>query len=104
MAPSFDQTTSLPVQPTKSTTPHIFAPLDENEIKYACTILKSAWPEGTELYYNLITLDEPKKTEGLKYIEAEHAGGPLPVVDRRAWIVYCLAKTVSLPDLCSRIS
>lgn len=94
MAPGLDITQALPVISGKQSATHIFAPLSADEIANAASLLASQWPENTEIYYKAITLEEPLKAEAIKYLDAEHAGTARPTVDRKAMVMYHLAKTV----------
>ncbi|KAI1566616.1 TynA Cu2+-containing amine oxidase, partial [Pyrenophora tritici-repentis] len=76
-----------------SASSHPLAPLSASEIKNAAAIIKASWPAHTELYYKAITLQEPPKTEVLKYLEAEHNGKPLPAISRKAFINYYIRNT-----------
>ncbi|KAF2151167.1 hypothetical protein K461DRAFT_258175 [Myriangium duriaei CBS 260.36] len=104
MAPGSTTTSDLPTRPPKQDTPHIFAPLSTNEIKHAASLIASQWPQGTDLYYRTITLEEPPKAEAIKYIEAEHAGTSRPAIDRKALVVYNIAKTDKLHEAVVNLS
>ncbi|GAM82038.1 hypothetical protein ANO11243_000170 [Dothideomycetidae sp. 11243] len=104
MAPGLDSTKDLPAHPSKQGTPHIFAPLSGNEIKHAASLLASQWPASTDLYYRCITLEEPAKSEAVKYLEAEHSQAAKPSIDRRALVVYNIAKTDKLHEAIVNLS
>ncbi|KAF2147029.1 uncharacterized protein K452DRAFT_450 [Aplosporella prunicola CBS 121167] len=74
-------------------TVHPFAPLSGDEIKAASTILRGAWPTGTDVYFKTVTLEEPAKVEAIPYLEAEHSGRSLPTIHRRAFINYYIRNT-----------
>jgi primary-amine oxidase len=90
--------TELATDPTpqnaKSVSLHALAPLSKDEIQTAAAIMKASWPAHTDLYFKVITLQEPPKVEVLKYLEAEHSGQPLPSVHRKAFINYYIRNTV----------
>ena len=88
----------VPMEPTlgkaKSISSHPLAPLSASELKAAAEIIKVQWP-NVELHFKVVTLQEPPKSEVLKYLEAEHSGQPLPVISRKAFLNYYLRNTVS---------
>jgi primary-amine oxidase len=45
------------------------------------------------LHFKVVTLEEPPKTEVLRYLDAEHNKKPLPSVSRRAFINYYIRNT-----------
>lgn len=95
MAPGLVDTTELPSHPApKGAAPHIFAPLSADEIKFAGNLLKSTWPESTQLYFRTITLEEPPKAEAIKHLAAQRRGEAAPAVDRKAFINYNITNTV----------
>lgn len=73
---------------------HPLAPLSASELQTAAAIIKASWPAHTDLHFKVVTLQEPPKTEALKYLEAEHNGKPLPAVSRRAFLNYYIRNTV----------
>lgn len=95
MAPSLEEPTSLPTRPSKQVHTHPFAPLSKDEIYSAAGLVKSQWPEGTDLQFKAVTLEEPAKQEAIKYLEAENNGLSTPTIDRRAFVSYYIRKTVS---------
>jgi primary-amine oxidase len=90
--------TELATDPTpqsaKSVSPHPLAELSAPEIQTAAAIIKASWPAHTDLYFKVVTLQEPPKVEVLKYLEAEHNGKPLPSISRKAFINYYIRNTV----------
>lgn len=94
MAPSIAQipiTSRVP--PTKFSQPHPYAPLSAEEIKYASSLLRTQWPDSTDLQFKIVTLDEPPKREVLSYLDAEAHNDYLPAIARKAFINYYLRKT-----------
>ncbi len=81
-------------QATKAVASHPLAPLSASEIANAASIVKASWPAHTDLHFKVITLQEPPKAEVLPYLEAEHAGNPLPRVSRKAFVNYYIRNTV----------
>jgi primary-amine oxidase len=80
---------------TAKTVPaHPLAPLSASELQTAALIIRASWPAHTDLHFKVVTLQEPPKTEALKYLEAEHSGQQLPPVSRRAFINYYIRNTV----------
>jgi len=94
MAPSAESI-ALPVHPVKSSSTHPFAPLSKDEILNASRLVQAQWPEGTDLHYKAVTLEEPLKAEAVHYLVAEHEGKSVPSIDRRALVAYYIRKTVS---------
>ncbi|KAH6643583.1 copper amine oxidase [Boeremia exigua] len=78
---------------TKAVASHPLAPLSASEITTAASIIKASWPAHTDLHFKAITLQEPPKVEVLKYLEAEHAGSPLPGISRKAFVNYYIRNT-----------
>lgn len=80
--------------PSKSHTPHPYAPLSAAEITYASTLVKGEWPTGTEIQIKTLTLDEPPKKDAVPFIEAESRGQTHRPLTRMAYVDYYLRKTV----------
>lgn len=80
---------------TKSVSSHPLAPLSASELQSAASIIRASWPARTDLHFKAVTLQEPPKTEVLKYLEVEHSGGSLPAISRKAFINYYIRNTVS---------
>lgn len=78
---------------TKTVASHPLAPLSASELQHAGAIIRASWPAHTDLHFKVVTLQEPPKTEVLKYLEAEHAGGSLPTINRKAFINYYIRNT-----------
>lgn len=86
-------TPSLPVRTTKQTAVHPFAPLSKDEIHAAAALIQSQWPEGADLQFKAITLEEPAKAEAVVYLAAQRSGQSVPSIDRRVFINYYIRKT-----------
>lgn len=88
--------TSLPFVGGKKLTPqHPLGPLTADEIKESARLIRGVWPEGTNLQFKSITLQEPKKSDLVPFLAAEHSGQPTPTVERRSFVVYYIRNTVS---------
>lgn len=79
---------------TKAVASHPLAPLSAPEITTAASIIKASWPAHTDLHFKVITLQEPPKTEVLRYLEAEHSGESRPEISRKAFLNYYIRNTV----------
>ncbi|KAF2640209.1 hypothetical protein P280DRAFT_469912 [Massarina eburnea CBS 473.64] len=86
-------TESVATSLAKGIPEHPLAPLSATEITNAAAIIKASWPAHTDLHFKAITLEEPPKTEVVKYLEAEHNGSPRPSVSRRAFLNYYIRNT-----------
>lgn len=86
-------TTSLPIRTAKRVDLHPFAPLSKDEITAAADLIRSQWPEGTDLQFKAVTLQEPAKAEAVPYLAAERSGESTQRIDRRAFINYYIRKT-----------
>jgi len=98
MAPSAVSETPLPIRSSKQGSVHPFAPLSENELLNAGSLIRAEWPASTDLQFKVITLEEPPKAEVFPYLEAEHTGNAVPSIDRRALVVYYIRKTNKLHE------
>lgn len=78
---------------------HALEPVSADEITAAAGLIRSLWPAQTDLHFKVITLLEPPKADVLPYLEAEHSGGELPLLPRKAFVNYYLRNTVSLRSL-----
>lgn len=85
---------SLPVRTAKQNNFHPLAPLDRNEINNAVSLVRAQWPEGTDLHFKTIMLQEPAKADMVPYLKAESQGTHLPAIDRRVFVTYYLRMTV----------
>lgn len=93
-AMSTESVSSLPVRSATQTATHPLAPLSGDEIKAASAIIQSSWPNGTNLHFKAVTLEEPPKAEVIPYLDAEHSGAPRPSIRRKAFINYYIRNTV----------
>lgn len=82
------------VVPQKQIASHCIAPLTGDEISHASGLVKALYPSNTSLQFKVVTLQEPPKAEVLLYLEAEHSNGPLPAIERKAWVNYYIRNTV----------
>ncbi|KAH7118977.1 copper amine oxidase [Dendryphion nanum] len=98
--------TSPTLQTAKTTSAHPLSPLSASELSSAAAIIKASWPAHTDLYFKVVTLEEPPKAEVLPYLDAEHNNRPLPVVSRKAFVNYYIRNTSkfheAIVDLTSR--
>lgn len=86
--------TSLPMRgPSKQTETHPLAPINASEISNAVSLIRAQWPQGQDLHFKAITLQEPAKAEMVPYLEAESSGSALPTIQRRVFVTYYLRKT-----------
>lgn len=88
---------SLPfVGGKKTITPnHPLGPLTAGEISESAKIIKSIWPENTNIQFKAITLQEPNKADLVPFLAAERARKSTPTIERRSFVVYYLRNTVS---------
>jgi Cu2+-containing amine oxidase len=77
---------------------HPLCPLTASEISRTANLIKSVWPVNIDLRFKAITLLEPEKKSFIPYLEAEHNGGPLPKIPRKAFVAYYIRNTVSALD------
>lgn len=75
---------------------HPLCPLSGSEIATAADLVRSVWPDHTDLRFKVVTLEEPAKKELAPYLEAEHNGQALPQLPRRAFVAYYIRNTVGL--------
>ena len=87
----------LPVR-SKAHTAHPYAPLSAEEIINASSLLRSQWPQGTDIQFKAVTLAEPPKLDVLPYLDAERNAIALPSVERKAFICYYLRNTNKLHE------
>jgi Cu2+-containing amine oxidase len=74
---------------------HPLCPLTASEITITADLIRSAWPAHVDLHFKTITLEEPAKKQLAPFIDAEHNGGELAAIDRRAFVAYYIRNTVS---------
>lgn len=79
---------------------HPLCPITASEIKRAADLMRNLYPSKTDLHFKAITLEEPEKAQLVPYLEAEHSGGRLPRIDRKAYVSYYIRNTVSLNRNC----
>lgn len=79
---------------SKQTSPHFFAPLSASEISQSAELINAAWPQGTDLQFKVITLEEPPKKDVVPLLEAENNGETFAPLDRKAMIIYYIRNTV----------
>lgn len=91
---SLQMETPPTVVPQKQMASHCIAPLTGDEISHASGLVKALYPSNTSLQFKVVTLQEPPKVEVLQYLEAEHSKGPLPAIERKAWVNYYIRNTV----------
>jgi primary-amine oxidase len=73
---------------------HPIAPLTAGEIAESSKLIKALWPADTNFQFKVITLQEPKKTELVPFLAAEHEGKKTPLIERRSFVVYYIRNTV----------
>lgn len=73
---------------------HPLSPLTTQEIAATADILKAAWP-NVDLQFKVLTLEEAPKREVRGFLDAEHGGGRLPSIARKALVSYYIRNTVS---------
>jgi primary-amine oxidase len=87
---------SLPFVGGKKLTPqHPLGQLTADEIKESARLVKALWPSNTNIQFKGITLQEPKKSELVPFLAAEHAGESTPTIERRSFVLYYIRNTVS---------
>lgn len=96
MATQMQQSFTRAPTTTKYNAAHPVCALGPEEISYASELIRSLWPEHTDLRFKTITLDEPPKALLLSYFQAEHEGRSLPPIDRKAFTSYYIRNTVRL--------
>ena len=80
MSPTATHDTWEPVsQSLKQVAGHPLNPITGSEIVKAADILRTKYPEGADLHFKAITLEEPPKAVLVPYLEAEHDGSNLPL-------------------------
>ncbi|KAF2653868.1 putative copper/topaquinone oxidase [Lophiostoma macrostomum CBS 122681] len=60
---------------------HPFDPLSKNEIQKASQLICAAYPGNSKIDFRSISLYEPEKSEMISFLEAEHSGKTLAIVD-----------------------
>lgn len=96
MAPSVDVVSPPPnIAPSKRASTHPFAPLSSTEITAAADLVRAQWPQGTDLHFKTLNLQEPPKAEVVPHLEAESNGQTFTAPPRKAFVTYYIRKTVS---------
>ena len=94
---STEQVSMAPMaEAIKHIAPHPLCPLTASEIKGSAELLKACWPPRTDFHFKTITLEEPAKSLLVPFLEAEHKGLRLPLIDRKAFVSYYIRNTVSV--------
>jgi Cu2+-containing amine oxidase len=89
-----EQVTDLPVHKSVTRALHPLCPLSASEITRTADLVRSVWPEHTDLRFKIITLLEPAKKEFIPYLDAEISGKSLPAIERKAFVAYYIRNTV----------
>lgn len=76
---------------------HPLSPLTASEIVRSVELIKGLYPSTASFQFKTITLEEPEKAQLVPYLDAEHYGGALPVLERKALVCYYISNTVSGP-------
>ena len=74
---------------------HPLSPLTASEITRSAKLIKDLYPSNADFQFKVITLQEPEKAQLVPYLDAEHYGKKLPVLDRKAQVCYYIRNTVS---------
>lgn len=96
MATQMQQSFTPAPTATKYNASHPVCALGAQEISYTSELIRSLWPEQTDLRFKTITLEEPPKAQLLPYFQAERDGSNLPHIDRKAFASYYIRNTVRL--------
>ncbi|KAL2063837.1 hypothetical protein VTL71DRAFT_4331 [Oculimacula yallundae] len=89
----------------KATVPeHPLGPLTAREINESAKIIKSLWPENTNVQFKVITLQEPNKADLVPFLAAERAEKSTPTIERRSFVVYYLRNTNKLHEAVINLS
>lgn len=100
-----EQVTSSPVVGVSKQIPsHPLSPLTAAEITRSADLIKGLYPAKTDLQFKAVTLEEPEKAQLVPYLEAEHHGGRVPKIDRKAFVCYYIRNTVSKQNSCGAFS
>ena len=91
--------TTPSLRPTRSIPSHPLAPLSASELTSAAAVIKASWPAHTDIHFKVVTLEEPPKSEVLRYLDAEHNQKPLPSISRKAFLNYYIRNTVRLLNI-----
>ncbi|KAB8346143.1 hypothetical protein FH972_023189 [Carpinus fangiana] len=88
----------------KTAATHPFAPLSADEIAYTASLVQAQWPEGTDLHFKTITLEEPLKAEVLPLLEKEHNGETFTAPARKAFACYFIRNTTKFHEAIVNLS
>ena len=95
MAPHAEEAKpATPSAPSKQNVAYPLSPLTASEIAKTAELIRSLWPDKTDLRFKAITLDEPAKKEFVSYLDAQHSDSPLPFIARKAFVAYYIRNTV----------
>lgn len=94
MATQVQQQNHSVVPTTKHAPAHPFCALSPDEILYTSDLIRTLWPEKTDLRFKTITFHEPPKAQLIGFLEAEYNGQRLPAIDRKAFVSYYIRNTV----------
>ena len=83
--------------PTKQVATHPLSPLTASEITHSAQLIRDLYPSTANFQFKIITLEEPEKAQLVPYLDAEHYGDSLPLLDRKALVCYYIRNTVSDP-------
>jgi primary-amine oxidase len=81
---------------SKQSAVHPLCPLSRSEISLTAELIRTQWPQGVDIRFKVVTLEEPTKKSLIPYLDAEHGGKSVPKIDRRAFVSYYLRNTVSV--------
>ncbi|KAK1753035.1 copper amine oxidase [Echria macrotheca] len=90
--------TVVPIVKETASPVHPLGPLTAEEIKQSSSLVRALWPAEQALQFKVVTLEEPAKAELLPYLTAERAGQPVPVLDRRVFVLYYFKATDNLHE------
>ncbi len=76
---------------------HPLSPLTASEITKSAQLIKGLYPSTASFQFKTITLEEPEKAQLVPYLDAEHSGKRLPILERKALVCYYIRNTVSRP-------
>ncbi|EME42464.1 hypothetical protein DOTSEDRAFT_73331 [Dothistroma septosporum NZE10] len=85
--------TSPPTRTAKQSSTHPLAPVSSDEIQNAVALVRAQWPQGQDLHFKAITLEEPPKAQVVPYLEAEFSGHDLLPIERKVFVTYYLRAT-----------
>ena len=93
---STEQVSYLPsAGSTKQIATHPLSPLTASEISQSAQLVKALYPTTASFQFKVVTLEEPEKAQLVPYLDAEHYGNKLPLLDRKALVCYYIRNTVS---------